>query len=120
MSINAGRLSKHIEIWRYESEINEAGSDVNRLKKIKTVYGEIRPVRGSEYTEYYKEMHRLSVKITVRYYKDLRPTDILIYHGRQYRIQSIINPEEKNNILEVMCIEENEKGKPEVSDEQLF
>ena len=117
MAINAGRLSKHIEIWRYVSSVNEAGSDVNRLEKIKTVYGEIRPVRGTEYSEYYKEMHQLSVKITIRYYSDLRPTDVLMYHGTQYEIQSIINPEEKNYILEVMCIEKHEKDKTEVSDE---
>ncbi len=114
MSINAGRLKKHIEIWRYISTVNEVGSDVNRLEKIKTVYGEIRPVRGSEYTEYYKELHQLSVKITMRYRADLRPTDVLQYHGTQYEIQSIVNPEQSNYILEAMCIEKNEKNRLEV------
>ena len=113
MSINAGRLKKHIEIWRYTDTVNEAGSDVNQLTKIKTVFGEIRPVRGSEYTEYYKELHDLSVKITLRYYADLRPTDVLKYHDTQYLIQSIINPEAANYILEVMCTEKNEKRKME-------
>lgn len=113
MAINAGRLNKHIEIWRYVSTLNDAGSDVNRLKKIKTVYGEIRPVRGSEYTEYYKEMHQLSVKITIRYWEDLRPTDVLQYHGTQYEIQSIINPEQRNYILEAMCVEKAEKDRLE-------
>ena len=114
MAINAGRLRKHIEIWRYVNTVNEADSDVNRLEKIKTVFGEIRPVRGSEYTEYYKEQHELSVKITIRYWSGLNATDVLVYHGRQYLIQSIINPEEANYILEVMCTEKNEKRKPEV------
>ena len=41
MSINAGRLKKHIEIWRYQSTVNAAGSDVNQLTKVHTVYGEI-------------------------------------------------------------------------------
>lgn len=112
MSINAGRLHKHIEIWRYESVVNAAGSDVNKLTKIKTVYGEIRPVRGSEYTEYYKDQHELSVRITIRYWADLRPTDVLVYHGRQYVIRSIINPEERNYILEVMAVENTDKHRP--------
>ena len=114
MSINAGRLKRHIEIWRYVNARNEAGSDVNKLTKIKTVYGEIRPVRGSEYTEYYKTQHELSVKITIRYYADLKSTDVLVYHGRQFEIKSIINPEENNYILEVMCVEREDKDKPEV------
>ena len=113
MAINAGRLKKHIEIWRYVSTVNDAGSDVNRLEKVKTVFGEIRPVRGSEYTEYYKEQHELSIKVTLRYWAGLKATDVLVYHGRQYLIQSIINPEEANYILEVMCLEKNEKRKPE-------
>ena len=100
MSLNAGRLKKHIEIWRYGSTVNA---------------GEIRPARGSEYTEYYKEQHDLSVRITIRYYEDLRPTDVLMYHGRQFLIQSIVNPEEQNYILEVMCTEKTDKHKPEVS-----
>lgn len=116
MSINAGRLKKHIEIWRYIDTVNEAGSNVNKLEKIKTVFGEIRPVRGSEYTEYYKELHNLSVKITIRYYADLKPTDVLKYHDTQYLIQSIINPEAADYILEVMCTEKSEKRKPEVED----
>ena len=113
MGIDAGRLKKHIEIWRYQGVQNAIGSTVNKLVKVHTVYGEIRPVRGSEYTEYYKDQHDLSIKITIRYWPDLRPTDVLQYHGRQYEIQSIINPEEKNYILEVMVTERNEKHKPE-------
>ena len=113
MSVNAGRLNKHIEIWRYQNTVNEAGSDVERLVKFHTVYGEIRPVRGSEYTEYFKEQHKLSVKITIRYYADLRPDDVLVYHERQFEIQSIINPQELNYIQEIMCIEKEEKHKPE-------
>lgn len=111
--INPGRLKKHIEIWRYQSSINAAGSDVNRLVKIKTVYGEIRPVRGSEYTEYYKELHELSVKITMRYWPDLKTSDVLKYHDDQYLIKSIINPEEQNYILEAMCVKKDDKRKAE-------
>lgn len=113
MSINAGRLKKHIEIWRYQSTVNAAGSDVNHLVKVHTVYGEIRPVRGSEYTEYYKEQHELIYKITIRFWPDLRPTDVLQYHGRQYEIRSIINPEQADYIFEIMCVEQDDKHKRE-------
>jgi len=113
MAINCGRLKKHVEIWRYVSRENSMGSTVNKLEKIKTVYAEIRPVRGTEYTEYYKEMHEMSVKITMRYRADLKLTDVLVYHGQQYEIKSIINPEMANYILEVMCTERHEKNKPE-------
>lgn len=115
MSINAGRLNKHIEIWRYQGVVNAVGATVNKLVKVKTVFGEIRPVRGTEYTEYYKEQHDLSYKITIRFWEGLRPTDVLQYHGRQYLIQSIINPVQADYILEVMCVEKDDKHKPETA-----
>ena len=109
MAINAGRLRKVISVYRYEESENSVGSTVTRLIPVKKLYGEIRPVRGSEYTEYYKEYHTLSVKITLRFWEGLKPSDILVYKDRQFIIQSIINPLEENYIVECMCTEKREK-----------
>lgn len=109
MAINPGRLRKVIGVYRYIEKENSLGSTTKVLDKVRSLYGEIRPVRGSEYTEYYKEYHSLSVKITLRHWADLRPTDILVYGKRQFIIQSIINPLEVNYIVECMCVEKTEK-----------
>ena len=109
MAINPGRLRKVISVYRYEESENAVGSTVTKLIPVKKLYGELRPVRGSEYTEYYKEYHTLSVKITLRYWEGLKPTDILVYKDRQFIIQSIINPLEENYIAECMCTEKKEK-----------
>ena len=87
------------------------------MKPVKKVFGEIRPLRGSNYLEYYREVHDLAYKITIRYIPDLRPSDVLVWKGRQFIINSIINPEEQTYILEVMCTEKIEKKKPEVTNE---
>lgn len=112
MGINAGRLRKKIEIWRYCPVEDSMGNTVNRLQKKRTVYGEMRPLRGQAYLEYYKEMHKLSYRCTIRYYKELLPTDVIVYEGRQFLIDSIINVNELNYIQEIMCTEKNENGKP--------
>lgn len=43
------------------------------------------------------------------------PSDVLSYQGRQFLIHSIINVEEQGYIQEVMCVEQLQKRKPEVS-----
>lgn len=99
---------------RYQDVPNGLGGMVSRLAPYKTVYAEIRPVRGSKYTEYYREQHELLVKITMRFQRDLLPTDVLSWNGKQYLVNSVINPEQQDYILEVMCTEKHETERPEV------
>ena len=99
---------------RYQDVPDGLGDVVARLAPCRTVYAEIRPVRGNEYTEYYKDLHEMSVKITMRFLEDLLPTDVLSWKGKQYLINSIINPEQQDYILEVMCTEKHETERPEV------
>lgn len=99
---------------RYRDVPNGLGGVVSRLAPYKTVYAEIRPVRGNEYTEYYKERHELLVKITMRFQPGLLPTDVLSWNGKQYLINSVINPEQQDYILEAMCTEKNETERLEV------
>lgn len=114
MGINAGRLRKKICIMRYKNEENQLGGTVVKLEPFKTVYAEIRPLRGKEYLEYYKDNNSLEYKITVRYIPDLSPSDVLKYRGRQFLINSIIDVEEQGYIQEIMCTEQIKKQKPEV------
>ena len=116
MGLNAGRLRHKVEIWRYQEVETEIGSVRNELCRIKTVYGELKPTRGNEYLEYYKDMHELVYKFTIRYWADLRPTDVLVFRGKQYLINSIINVNELDYIQEVMCTEKLDKQKPEAKD----
>ncbi len=99
---------------RYMEQVNELGNTVARLSPYKTAYAEIRPVRGKEYQEYYKDTNSLEYKITVRYIKDLQAADVIEYQGRQFLINSIINVEEQGYIQEIMCTEKLNDRKAEV------
>jgi len=112
--MNAGRLRKKIEIWRYTPVDDSLGGKVNKLQLFHAVYGEIIPMRGNSYLEYYKESHELIYKITMRFFEKLSPADILVYHGRQFAINSIINIGEMNYMQEIMCTEKLEKTRPEI------
>nr|WP_278335927.1 phage head closure protein [Clostridium indicum] len=106
-------MKKRVTIMRYKDTPNELGNTVSTLQRYKTVFAEIRPIRGREYLEYYKDSNSLEYKITIRYIPDLLSSDVLEYHGRQFLINSIINVEEQGYIQEVMCTEKIHEKKPE-------
>lgn len=87
-----------------ESE-NEAGDVVQNPSVIKTVWASVSPVRGREYVEAKKYQAELTYKITIRYAKDITPDMQIKYGERIFNIKDIIDPFEKHEILEIMCIE---------------
>ncbi|ODR42194.1 hypothetical protein BEI59_32160 [Eisenbergiella tayi] len=107
-------MKKRITIMRYHDTENSLGNLVSKLIPYKTVYAEIKPVRGKEYQEYYKDTNSLEYKITIRYLPDLLPTDVLKYKDNQFLINSIINVDEQGYIQEVMCTEKIQDRKAEV------
>ena len=75
-SINAGRLNKRIDVYLYTEIETTLGSVKTCLKKKATVWAELRPVRGNEFLEYYRETNALQYKITMRWRKDLTEKDV--------------------------------------------
>ena len=109
MAINAGRLKKRIEIWRYVESETALGGSKAELQKVREVYAELRPTRGTEFLEYYREANALQFKVTMRYIEGLTEKNVLVYKGRQFEINSIINILEENTYLEVYCTESKDK-----------
>lgn len=108
-SLNTGRLSKRINIWRYHSEKNPLGGEKTVLGKVATVWAEMKPTRGTEFLEYYKDANALQYKVTIRYRPGLTEKDVLEHNGRQFEINSIININEENVALEIYCTERKDK-----------
>lgn len=102
--INPGRLKRRVEIMRYQNSEDSLGNTVNVLVPLKTVWAEIRPARGTEQLEYYKETNSQLYKITIRY-TDVTEKDVIRYQGRQFQINSITNPVEDCYYLELNCTE---------------
>ena len=108
-AINPGRLNRKVKIYRYVTIETELGSSKTVLAYDRTVWAELRPTRGTEFLEYYKEANALQFKVTMRYRPDLTEKDVLVYDGRQFEINSIINIMEANIYLEVYCTESKDK-----------
>lgn len=108
-SINPGRLNRRIDIYRYGEIETSLGASKTVLKKAASVWAELRPVRGTEFLEYYREANALQYKITMRWQQGLTEKDVLVFQGRQFEINSIINIMEGKSYMEVYCTESKDK-----------
>lgn len=108
-SINPGRLNKRVTVYSYAEVETELGGDKTVLMPRTSVWAELRPVRGTEFLEYYREANALQYKITIRYLEGLTEKDVIVYQDRQFEINSIINIMEGRTYMEVYCTESKDK-----------
>ena len=107
--LDAGRLTKRVEIWEYQERETEWGKRKVELTKKAEVRADIHPVRGTEFLEYYRDANALQYKITIRYRQGITEKDVLVRGKRQFEINSIINVNEENVALEIYCTETKDK-----------
>lgn len=109
--INPGRFNKRVEVWGYENQEDDriGGKKTSLIPKMK-VWAELKPVRGTEFLEYYREANELQYKVTMRYpKKPITEKDVLTSGERQFEINAVVNINEANVYLEIYCTESKDK-----------
>lgn len=104
--LNPGRLDKRVTILRYQDYTTELKGRSNELVPVKTVWAELRPLRGTEGTEYFRDVNTQGYKVTMRFTEGVDVKSVIEYKGRQFKIQYIVNPLEYDYMLEVYCTED--------------
>ena len=69
------------------------------------VWAAIEPLRGRTYFAAAQANAELTHKVTIRYRAGLLPSWRVLFGERALSIVSVINPEERNRWLELMCTE---------------
>lgn len=98
-------LSKRLDIKSIERESDGAGGFIEQPVTIVTVWGDIKGLSGKEQWQAYQKESEVTIKIRIRYRKDIDRTNIVEYKGRIFEIQYIINENEENKFLDLFCIE---------------
>lgn len=114
--INPGRLKHKVTIMRYQDTEDVMGNTVNVLSPLKSTWAEVRPLRGKEQLEIYKNTNEQSFKITVRH-TDVTTKDVIVFKNRQFQINAISNPLEDDYILELLCTESIDHAVKEAKEE---
>lgn len=109
--LNAGRLKHKVEIMKYEDTVDEYNRNVQGLVTHATIWAEIKPMRGFEYLDYYREKNKVQTKITCRYRDDITEKMVAKFNGKLHEITAIIDIEDQHTALEIMVQERVEEDK---------
>ena len=119
--INAGRMNKKITFCRIVQKSDDLGEHPTE-EVLKTVWANVKAVRGGEYYEAQKLRGELTFKITCRYflipvsvtdsdgetesiYEEVSPEMIIRYKGRRFAITDAINIDEADTQYEIRATE---------------
>ncbi len=91
---------------KYIESENEYGQTNQAETVIKIVWASVEPLTGKEYLEAEREANEQNYKIYTRYIAELRDVNLIIdFKGRKFSIESVINYQERNEMLLFMCKE---------------
>ena len=103
--MRAGRKNKRIDIQQPVENVNEYGEKTISWVKCCRVWARVAPLRGKEFFAAQQTNNENILKITMAYQADISDKFRVAYHCKTYEIRNIINVEEKNVDLELMCSE---------------
>lgn len=110
--MRAGWLRHRVEILAKEASRDSFGAEVIAWVTVATVWASVEPLRGREYIEAKQGQVEVSHRVVMRHWLELGGTGVpgpemrlRLEGGRVLEIESVINPLERGEGLELMCRE---------------
>ena len=100
-----GGLRHRVVLQKKEITEDELKQQSEVWTDIASVWASVEPVSGREYFAAGQVNSEISVKITIRYRKDVTPDIRMVFGGKVYELLSVINPKERSKALILMCRE---------------
>lgn len=104
--MNPGKLNKRITLQQYVETLDKYDTPVGGdWQDVATVWAAVEPIRGREYVLLQNTQSELTTRIRIRYRPGIETSMRVLYGGRVFDIQSVIDPEERHVELQLMCVE---------------
>lgn len=103
--MRAAKLSKRIEIQKQSSEKDEYGELVPGWIAFKNVWAEVRPVTGKSFFSAQQINSEITHQVIIRYTEGVKPSMRIIYKGREFEILYVMNYNEANEAIQMLCKE---------------
>ncbi|MFC1121884.1 phage head closure protein [Pasteurella multocida] len=103
--MNIGKLRHRITLQKQVNTLNEYGASVTEWHDVKTIWAEVRPLAGREYFSAQQVQSEVTTQIFIRYLPEILPTMRVKFGERFFEIVSVINANEQNIYLQLMCKE---------------
>ena len=101
-----GTLRHKVEIQAYITTVDPDGYPIQDWVTVAHAWAAVEPVAGKEYWAAAAVQAETTIKITMRPPGiEITPANRLLFDGRTLEIQSVINVEERDRELVLMCVE---------------
>ncbi len=104
--MRTGALRHKIEIQAFIITEDELGNQTEEWAKVAEAWAAVEPVSGKEYWAAAAAQAEATIKVTMRAPGvEVGPSNRIIFDGRTLEVESVINVEERNRELVLMCRE---------------
>jgi len=105
--MQAGRLRHRVTVQRATDSIDQYGDQTPTWASLGTVWASVEPLSGREYFAAAQMQSEVSTRIVIRPISGvtLTPKDRVKFGSRYFDIQSVINRDERNRELQLLCVE---------------
>jgi SPP1 family predicted phage head-tail adaptor len=108
--MRAGKLRHQITIQRKSLTTDEYGGPVETWADVDTVWASVEPLSGRELANAQTVNAEITTRITMRYLAGVIAADRIVFEGRFYNLQSVIDEEMKHRQLVIMASEGLNEG----------
>lgn len=101
--MNAGKLRKLITIQQQGISSDEFGAQVITWSTYYIAWADAQPLQGREYFAGQQFQSKVDTKFVLRYVAGVTPKMRILCNSLPYDIESVINIDERNRELHIMC-----------------
>ncbi|MDU5009483.1 MAG: phage head closure protein [Haemophilus parainfluenzae] len=103
--MNIGKLRHRITLLQQVNEVNDYGASTQTWKRVATVWADVRPLSGREYFSAQQVQSEVTTQIWLRHIEGIKPTMKVKFGKREFEILSVLNTQERDVSLQLMCKE---------------
>lgn len=103
--MRAGELRHRITLRIATVSQDDCGQPVQTWTDHATVWAAVEPLRGREYFESQQQQAEVTTRIRIRYRAKVSPVMRVKWGVRIYKIEAVIDPDERHQELQLMCAE---------------
>ena len=103
--MRSGDLNKYITIQHPTKASDGMGGFTETFTDADSIFAAIWPISATELVRSMQQTMEITHRIRIRYRSAFRPDWRIKFGNRYFNIVSIINPNEKNELLDLMCRE---------------
>lgn len=103
--MNPGRLNKKVKIQNLANSKNEYGELEEIWQDLKEVWAEVKPLTGRSFFSAQQINSEITHSVIIRYTENIKPNMRVTYKDRTFDILYIMNFNEEDKALQLMCKE---------------